>query len=266
MSAARARVQRWNTLVVVAAIGWLGMASPAAPADGHVVRGVVHRDPFCDPAAAITVALQPGERVTPAAADGAFQFDGVADGDYEISAASACQPSEYAPDAIFVRGTDAYSELFPSRCPQRVVVTMLGDGRVHIVGRCYYIHSGATANLYLDDQFVGTVSGDTPGNYEATIDATGAAPGRHVILVAVPGPILGTFVGLGVFSLDETPCPGDCDGDGRVAVAELIAGVRLALGEAGGACAAFDSDGDAAVDVGELVAASAALLDGCQAP
>lgn len=55
--------------------------------------------------------------------------------------------------------------------------------------------------------------------------------------------------------------PGDCDGDGRVTIDELVAGVRVALGEAPpSACAAFDGDGDGAVSIAELVAAVAAAL------
>ncbi len=40
-------------------------------------------------------------------------------------------------------------------------------------------------------------------------------------------------------------CPGDCDGDGQVSVAELVRGVRIGLGEAAvGECAAMDFDRD----------------------
>jgi hypothetical protein len=62
------------------------------------------------------------------------------------------------------------------------------------------------------------------------------------------------------------PCAGDCDGDGRVTVAELVRGVALALGRAVAACANADLDASGAVAVNELVAAVAASLDGCSAP
>lgn len=60
------------------------------------------------------------------------------------------------------------------------------------------------------------------------------------------------------------PCAGDVDSDGRVSIAELIIGVRVALGiipleEA----AAFDTDGDANVSIGELIMAVQASLRGC---
>lgn len=61
-------------------------------------------------------------------------------------------------------------------------------------------------------------------------------------------------------------CAGDCDGDGAVRIEELIAGVRIALGErAVAACPAFDGNGDGAVGIDELVRAVTSALDGCPA-
>lgn len=60
------------------------------------------------------------------------------------------------------------------------------------------------------------------------------------------------------------PCAGDCDGDGRVTVAELTVAVRIALALAPpSTCAAADGDGDGDVGVDEVVRAVAAALDGC---
>src|SRR5262245_57472901 len=59
-------------------------------------------------------------------------------------------------------------------------------------------------------------------------------------------------------------CPGDCNGDGVVAIDELVAGVAQALSTAsGGACGAFDRDGNGSVSIAELIAAVAAALEGC---
>jgi len=59
-------------------------------------------------------------------------------------------------------------------------------------------------------------------------------------------------------------CVGDCDGNGRVTVSELITIVRIALGNAAlSACASCDVDGDGGVEVGEIVAAVRRGLDGC---
>jgi hypothetical protein len=61
-----------------------------------------------------------------------------------------------------------------------------------------------------------------------------------------------------------TVCGGDCDGDGRVTVDELITGVNIALGLAAvDRCPPFDTGGDGAVSVAELVAAVSTSLAGC---
>jgi len=59
-------------------------------------------------------------------------------------------------------------------------------------------------------------------------------------------------------------CPGDCDADGRVTIAELIRGVNIALGNAPVSnCPAFDTNGNGLVAINELVAAVNATLNGC---
>lgn len=59
-------------------------------------------------------------------------------------------------------------------------------------------------------------------------------------------------------------CPGDCDGDGRISVAELTRGVRIALElDPVTGCVSFDGDGDGTVSVAELVGAVRAALGSC---
>ena len=59
-------------------------------------------------------------------------------------------------------------------------------------------------------------------------------------------------------------CPGDCNLDGRVAIGELIIGVRIALGSSEvSACDEMDDNGDGMVRIGELIRAVAAALRGC---
>jgi hypothetical protein len=61
-------------------------------------------------------------------------------------------------------------------------------------------------------------------------------------------------------------CVGDCNGDGGISIAELIAGVRISLGdEPLSACPAFDATPDGTLRIEELVAAVAAALAGCPA-
>lgn len=75
----------------------------------------------------------------------------------------------------------------------------------------------------------------------------------------------GDLVDLAVPTVTPPPaCPGDCDGNGTVAINELITGVNIALGAAAlDTCAAFDGDGDGTVAINELIAAVNAALAGC---
>ncbi len=60
------------------------------------------------------------------------------------------------------------------------------------------------------------------------------------------------------------PCAGDCNGDGRVTVSELVLAVLVGLGERDVAhCQAADPDGDGTVAIDELILAVRATLDGC---
>lgn len=62
-------------------------------------------------------------------------------------------------------------------------------------------------------------------------------------------------------------CAGDCNGDYRVSVSELVQGVAIALGRAVQAnCLAVDADGDGRVTIGELVRAVGNALDICPCP
>jgi hypothetical protein len=60
-------------------------------------------------------------------------------------------------------------------------------------------------------------------------------------------------------------CVGDCDGDGSVAINELVTGVSIALGnQVLSACPAFDADGDGSVAINELITAVNNALAGCK--
>lgn len=73
---------------------------------------------------------------------------------------------------------------------------------------------------------------------------------------------------LGPSSPTATPprqaCAGDCNGDGTVAVNELVLGVSITLGQQPlSACPPFDTNRDGSLIVNELVAAVSRLLGGC---
>lgn len=57
-------------------------------------------------------------------------------------------------------------------------------------------------------------------------------------------------------------CASDCDGDGRVAINELVAAVGIALGS-DARCDAADRDANGAVTIEELIAGVRAALEGC---
>ena len=113
------------------------------------------------------------------------------------------------------------------------------------------------------------VAPTTPGDYalfaagnsvNLNTESTGDASAFTVLMVHVAG-------------TDPTPtptatpapaCNGDCNGDGSVAINELISGVNIALGSAAvTACAAIDANGDGSVAINELVAAVSRALAGC---
>ena len=61
----------------------------------------------------------------------------------------------------------------------------------------------------------------------------------------------------------QTNLPGDCNGDGRVTIDELILGVNIALGSRPVTdCPAFDTDDSGMVSISELVAAVNVALNG----
>lgn len=72
----------------------------------------------------------------------------------------------------------------------------------------------------------------------------------------------------GAVSITEEPsaCPGDCDGDLRITIDELLRGVNIALGAATvELCRGFDRDADGLVRIDELLAAVNNALSGCPA-
>jgi hypothetical protein len=117
------------------------------------------------------------------------------------------------------------------------------------------------------------VEGDFPLSFRLTTDAAAytASAVFSVLLTNRPPPPTATpTIGPSqtptpTATTAVLPCPGDCNGDGSVTVAELIAGVASVL-DGTRPCAALDRDGDGVAIVGEMIAAVNALLAGCPAP
>jgi len=92
---------------------------------------------------------------------------------------------------------------------------------------------------------------DTP-TATPTPTATGTPPpGSTATPAASPSP-------------EPPACAGDCDGDGQVAINELVSAVAIALEtQPTASCRAVDRDADGAVSIAELIAAVGAALAGC---
>ncbi len=82
---------------------------------------------------------------------------------------------------------------------------------------------------------------------------------NHELGLALPA-----LVDLGWELSTPSTCAGDCGANGAVTIEELIAAVRIALGDGTASdCFAADRNDDGAVGINELVAAVGAALDGC---
>jgi len=94
----------------------------------------------------------------------------------------------------------------------------------------------------------------------ATPTATATADPATPTHSATAGPSTPTATA----TVDVAACAGDCDGDGKVVVNELVLGVNIALTQRpASACPAFDTNRDGRVIVNELVAAVGKLLTAC---
>jgi hypothetical protein len=70
--------------------------------------------------------------------------------------------------------------------------------------------------------------------------------------------------GTELWAAPRVACPGDCDLDGFVSIAELVRAVNIALGELPlRRCAELDVDDDLVVAINEIVRAVAAALLSC---
>lgn len=146
---------------------------------------------------------------------------------------------------------------------------VVGDYRVtfRLTGTHGYQPSDEyTAILTNDSGSAASPSPTSTAMPEPTASATPVPTETMLLATVTPPPTATQANGTATPTPDAgDACPGDCNGDDRVAVNELIAAVNIALGNSDpGACPSVDANGDDQVSISELVRAVSAALDGCR--
>jgi hypothetical protein len=102
----------------------------------------------------------------------------------------------------------------------------------------------------------------------ATWESAGLTLGAYVLAIdpLTPSTLHAGTRGGGVFSIQQVAgCTGDCDGNGMVAITELILGVNIVLAiQQETACPAF-ANSQALVDIAQLMKGVNNALNGCNA-
>jgi hypothetical protein len=100
------------------------------------------------------------------------------------------------------------------------------------------------------------------GGVLTVLDLTPTPTATSTPTVPLPSPT--NTVAAPTATATALPCSGDCDGNRVVSIEELVAAVRVALGQAGVAiCPAANSDGGLSIEIQELIRAVRNALDGC---
>jgi len=153
----------------------------------------------------------------------------------------------------------------PDRCPSDLTLDRAAGppgSQVAFSGRCSLLRSGRSGTVYFDSTQVGTVVGDTAGNYSGTLSIpSDAAVGTHQIHIASPRDIAAAL-----FEVTPPPagCAGDCNSDALVGIDDLLQAVTVAFGDAPfSSCASVDVNGDGTVSINELLGAVQRALGGC---
>ena len=112
----------------------------------------------------------------------------------------------------------------------------------------------------------GQSSGDRANTTVLRLDVVAAPPSETPTPTATPEPPTATASPSPspTATGDPPACAGDCDGDGAVAIDELVTAVGIALASQPlAACPSVDQDADGGVAINELIAAVTRALDGC---
>lgn len=111
-----------------------------------------------------------------------------------------------------------------------------------------------------------TISGSTDGGDLAPLETRRGGRADRRRQWSRPIAVALIVVGLGLRPGAAVACVGDCDGDDRVAINELVVGVNIALGsQPPTTCQAFDCEGNGTVPINCLVQGVNSALTGCPA-
>ncbi len=207
----------------------------------------------------VTVVLEPSGIEMQTDAEGFATFRAVQAGDYTLRLDPPCASGSCWDDLPVTVGDGAVDvESCPPTCGNQLFLTPtsgLPGTEVTVEGACQWIHSGGSDDLYMGPIRVGTVRGNTAGDFEQTFTVPHVPAGVYTVTAtdgAAEFRVLGT----------EPACPGDCDGDLQVAIAELVRSVGIALQTiAAPTCPVFATG----ASISDLVRAVRAALDGCAA-
>lgn len=121
--------------------------------------------------------------------EGAFAFENVPPGTYDVLFQNDCGNFPcYSPRQVQVSDSDVSLDVCYELCPAPLLDPPSGPPgtTVQVFGRCYFIHSGAHADLLFDGAAVGAGAiGDTIGNYSGSFQVPlDAASGAHTVALA----------------------------------------------------------------------------------
>lgn len=203
------------------------------------------------------VVLEPTGLVAETDHDGVVEFVDLEPGTYLLRLDPPCRSGSCWEDLEVILGSNNLSvEICAPVCGTQVFLSPPSGPPgtvVEVEGACQWIHSGGTADLFFGPLRVGFVRGETAGDFQQTFMVSYLPRGSYTVAAAG---------GVARFELtgSHPVCPGDCDGNRVVEIAELMRSVGIGLGTVDASTCPVFSTG---VEISDLVASVRAALNGC---
>ena len=242
---------------------------PPTPTGLFRIVGHVAEENCASNSVGVTVTISPGGQTTQTSINGVFEFDDLTYGGYNLQFTPNCPLIPCYPDhAVFVDGSgDELVAVCRDDCPATALLSLRSGAPgslLDVSGRCDAARN-ESVDIWFDDQPIGTITGDADGVYRGTITVpVDATPDAEHLVRAVLGEheiANGTFLAV----IGAEPCVGDCNGDGRVTIDELLRGIRIALQlDAPSSCFSVDTSQNGLVSIEELIAGVQRALNGCR--